>query len=113
VSARIRATFYVWNKPLSSVEALQVPGTVIASMKANDGKVGVGHFPPTPAGSYSQIGRQVVDDGDQPAMPLTIERCERDSSEASLVLAGTFSSQGCAYIGLTRALAKKDNPDGP
>jgi hypothetical protein len=74
VSARIKATFYVWNKPLSSVEALQVPGTVIASMKANDGKVGVGHFPPTPTGSYS-ADRPVVDDGDQPAMPLKIERC--------------------------------------
>jgi hypothetical protein len=64
-------------------------------------------------GRIRQIGRHVVDDGDQPAMPLKIERCQRDSSEASLVLAGTFSSQGCAYIGLTRALAKKDNPDGP
>jgi hypothetical protein len=25
----------------------------------------------------------------------------------------THVAQGCAYIGLTRALAKKDNPDGP
>src|ERR1700674_747514 len=55
-------------------QALQVPSTVIASVKAHDSEIRVRHFPHR-RNRIGKVGRRVDDDVDQPTMPLEVECC--------------------------------------